>query len=185
MRVVIAEDSGLLRQLLAELFTARGLEVTGLAQTLPEVLRLVEADPPDIVVLDIRMPPDYRDEGLQAAEALRARYPDVGLLILSHYAETSYAVRLLEISSHAVGYLVKDRVQDADRLLEAASRVASGEIVIDPEVVQRLLLRPRRADPLANLTSVEKQVLALIAEGYSNAAIGKSSAIALKPSKSE
>jgi len=180
MRVVIAEDSGLLRQLLAELFTAKGLEVTGLAQTLPEVLRLVEADPPDIVVLDIRMPPAYRDEGLQAAEALRARYPDLGLLILSHYAETSYAVRLLEISSHAVGYLVKDRVQDADRLLEAAHRVASGEVVIDPEVVQRLLLRPRRADPLANLTSVEKQVLALIAEGYSNAAIGKKLSYSVK-----
>ncbi|MDX6391570.1 MAG: hypothetical protein QOJ73_2633 [Streptosporangiaceae bacterium] len=180
MRVMIAEDSGLLRQMLAEMFTARGVHVIGLAQTLPELLRLVDSDPPDIVVLDIRLPPTYRDEGLQAAETLRARYPAVGLLILSHYAETSYAVRLLETSSHAVGYLVKDRVQDAERLVETAYRVASGEVVIDPEVVQRLLLRPRRVDPLASLTSAEKQVLTLMAEGYSNAAIGKKLSYSVK-----
>jgi DNA-binding NarL/FixJ family response regulator len=171
MRVVIAEDSGLLRQLLAELLTCRGFDVIGQAQTLPELLRLVAADPPDVVVLDIRMPPAYRDEGLQAAEEIHARHPSVGLLVLSHYAETSYAVRLLELSSHAVGYLIKDRVQDADRLLEALHRVAAGEVVIDPEVVQRVLLRPRAIDPLERLKLVERQVLALMAEGRSNAAI--------------
>src|SRR5207247_321790 len=121
----------------------------------------------------IRMPPTQRDEGLQAAERIRALYPEVGLLVLSHYAETSYAVRLLEMADRAVGYLVKDRVQDTERLVDAIGRVASGEIVIDPEVVQRMLLRPRAADPLTRLTPVDRQVLALMAEGRSNVAIAQ------------
>jgi DNA-binding NarL/FixJ family response regulator len=106
-----------------------------------------------------------------AAEEIRARHPSVGLLVLSHYAETSYALRLLETSSRAVGYLVKDRVQDAERLIEALHRVVAGEVVIDPEVVQRILLRPRSVDPLQRLSAVERQVLALMAEGRSNNAI--------------
>jgi DNA-binding NarL/FixJ family response regulator len=180
MRIVIAEDSGLLRQLLAELLTSRGFDVISQAQTLPELLRLVAADPPDVVVLDIRMPPTYRDEGLQAAEEIRARHPSVGLLVLSHYAETSYAVRLLELSSRAVGYLIKDRVQDADRLIDALQRVAAGEVVIDPEVVQRVLLRPRVIDPLERLSTVERQVLALMAEGRSNTAIAQKLSYSVK-----
>lgn len=171
MRIVIAEDSGLLRQMLTEVLTGRGFDVIGQAESLPDLLRLVTADPPDIVVLDIRMPPTHRDEGLQAAEEIRARHPTVGLLVLSHYAETSYAVRLLKLSSNAVGYLVKDRVQDTDRLVDALHRVAAGEVVIDPEVVHRVLSRPRVVDPLERLTPVERQVLALMAEGRSNTAI--------------
>jgi DNA-binding NarL/FixJ family response regulator len=180
MRIVIAEDSGLLRQMLTEILTSRGFDVIGQAESLPELLGLVWADPPDIVVLDIRMPPTHRDEGLRAAEEIHAHYPSVGLLVLSHYAETSYAVRLLELSSHAVGYLVKDRVQDADRLVEALQRVAAGEVVIDPEVVQRVLYRPRVVDPLERLTPVEREVLALMAEGRSNTAIAQKLSYSVK-----
>ncbi len=171
MRVMIAEDSGLLRQLLGELLTRHGLEVTGQAANGDDLLRLVEGAPPDVVVLDIRLPPSYRDEGLRAASEIRARHPQVGLLVLSHYAETSYAMRLLEGGARGVGYLVQDRVQDAARLVDAIRRVAAGEAAIDPEVVQRVMFRRRTADPLERLTLGERQVLGLIAEGWSNAAI--------------
>jgi len=118
MRVMIAEDSGLIREMLAELLGRHGFEVTGLAGTKDELLRLVAQQPPDAVVLDIRLPPGYSDEGLQAAEAIRASHPEVGLLVLSAYAETSHAVRLLGNDAGGVGYLVKDRVQDPARLVE-------------------------------------------------------------------
>ncbi len=162
---MIAEDSGLLRQLLAELLTRHGLEVTGQAANRDDLLCLVEGAPPDVVVLDIRLPPGYHDEGLRAASEIRARHPRVGLLVLSHYAETSYAMRLLKGGARGAGYLVKDRVQDADRLVDAIRRVAAGEAVIDPEVVQRVMFRRRTADPLECLTLGEPQVLGLIAEG--------------------
>jgi DNA-binding NarL/FixJ family response regulator len=171
VRVVIAEDSGLLRHLLAEALTGRGCEVIGQVATGDELLCLVETEPPDAVIVDIRMPPGYRDEGLRAAERVRSRHPTVGVLVLSHYAETGYAVRLLECSSRAVGYLVKDRVQDPDRLVDALRRVVAGEVVIDPDIIQRVMLRQRVVDPLHRLTSGERQVLALMAEGRSNAAI--------------
>jgi len=173
MRLLIADDSGLLRQMLVETFTRRGLEVIGEAGSLPELLRAVEADPPDVVVLDVRMPPDHRDEGLQAAQWIRARYPSVGLLVLSHYAETSYAVRLLDLAAGSVGYLVKDRVQDTDRLIDAVRRVAQGEVVVDSEVIQRVMRRNRTEDPLRDLTRGERQVLELMAEGRSNSAIAR------------
>ena len=171
MRVVIAEDSGLLRHLLAETLTAHGCRVVGQAGTAPELLHLVDAAPPEVVVTDIRMPPSYRDEGLVAVEQLRRRHADLGVLVLSHYAETAYAVRLLECASRGVGYLIKDRVQDADRLVDAVRRVAAGEVILDPDVVQRIVLRPRVADPLRRLTAAERGVLALMAEGHSNHAI--------------
>ncbi|MGJ5828474.1 response regulator transcription factor [Streptomyces ossamyceticus] len=180
MRIVIAEDSGLLRHMLAETLTARGFTVIAQAGTLPEVLQAVAADPPDVAVLDIRMPPDHRDEGLRAAERIRADHPGTGLLVLSHYAETSYAMRLLKAADQAVGYLIKDRVRDADRLVDAIKRVASGEVVVDPEVVQRVLTRPRRTDPLAALVPVERQVLALMAEGHSNTSIASRLSYSLK-----
>jgi DNA-binding NarL/FixJ family response regulator len=180
MRIVVAEDSGLLRQLLVELLTSRGLDVIGQAESLPELLELVGDDPPDVAVLDIRLPPTHQDEGLRAAEAIHAHHPSVGLLVLSHYADTSYAGRLLELSSHAVGYLIKDRVQDADRLVEALHRVAAGEVVIDPAVVHRLLVRQRVIDPLERLTTVERQVLALMAEGRSNTAIAQKLSYSVK-----
>jgi DNA-binding NarL/FixJ family response regulator len=154
-----------------QLLTDNGLTVTGQAASLPELLGVVDANPPDLVLLDIRMPPHYQDEGLQAAEQIRLRHPQVGLLVLTHYAETAYALRLLEFADRAVGYIVKDRVQDSERLLEAVRRIADGETVIDPSVVQQILRRPRAASPLTRLTAVEQKVLALVAEGYSNAAI--------------
>jgi DNA-binding NarL/FixJ family response regulator len=163
----------MLRQLLVEALTSRGLEVTGQAANAVELLGLVAAQPPDVVVADIRMPPSYQDEGLRAAERIRSGYPDVGVLVLSHYAETSYAIRLLEGLTGRVGYLVKDRVQDTDRLVDTIRRVAGGEVVVDPEVIRRVMLRSRTVDPLQRLTPSEREVLALIAEGLSNAAIAR------------
>ena len=171
MRVVIAEDSGLLRHMLAETLAGRGCEVIGQVDNAQDLVRLVDADPPDVIVVDIRMPPTHRDEGLRAAEQIRNRHPDVGVLVLSHYAETAYAVRLLEQSTRAIGYLVKDRVQDTDRLVDALRRVAAGEVLVDPEVVVRVMRRPRLVDPLLRLTPAERHVLALVAEGASNATI--------------
>ncbi|GIE76338.1 DNA-binding response regulator [Actinoplanes philippinensis] len=171
LRVVIAEDSGLLRELLVRLLTEHGMVVCGQASSLPELLATVAADPPDLVVSDIRMPPTFRDEGIEAAAQIRARHPATGLLILTHYPEAAYAVRLLEIADRAVGYIVKDRVQDTARFLEAARRVAAGETVIDSQVVQEMFHRPRPADPLDRLAPSERRILALIAEGHSNSAI--------------
>jgi DNA-binding NarL/FixJ family response regulator len=173
MRIVIAEDSGLLRQMLAETLTRRGFDVVGQAADLTELLCLADSTAIDVVVLDIRMPPAQRDEGIQAAEEIRSQHPAVGLLVLSHYAETSYAVRLLEFADRGVGYLVKDRVQDSDRLVEAIQRVGSGEVVIDPDVVQQLIRRRRTANPVDRLTPSERRVLALVAEGRSNTAIAE------------
>jgi DNA-binding NarL/FixJ family response regulator len=157
--------------MLAEALTARGCEVVGEAGTPDELLHLVDTGPPDVVVVDIRMPPTHRDEGLRAIEQIRARHSAVGVLVLSHYAETGYAIRLLQCAPRAVGYLVKDRVQDTDRLFDALRRVAAGEVVVDPDVIQRVMLRPRVVDPLDQLTPSERQVLALVAEGHSNNAI--------------
>jgi DNA-binding NarL/FixJ family response regulator len=180
VRVVVAEDSGLLRQMLVQVLSSRGLTVIGEATTLPELLAVVDRDPPDVVVLDIRMPPSHQDEGLQAAELIRLRHPEVGLLVLTHYAETAYAVRLLNLTDRAVGYVVKDRVQDTDRLIEAIGRVAAGEVVIDPLVVRQVLDRPRLADPLERLSPAEAQVLALVAEGYSNSGIAQKLSYSVK-----
>lgn len=171
LRVVIAEDSGLLRELLVRLLTENDMVVCGQASSLPELLAIVAADPPDLVISDIRMPPAFRDEGIEAAARIRAQHPEAGLLILTHYPEAAYAVRLLKIADHAVGYMVKDRVQDTARFLEAARRVAAGETVIDSQVVQEVFRRPRLADPLDQLAPSERQILALIAEGHSNTAI--------------
>jgi DNA-binding NarL/FixJ family response regulator len=180
VRVVIAEDSGLLRQLLVEALTGRGQEVVGETGTPGGLLDLVDTERPDVAVVDIRMPPTHTDEGLVAAERVRQRHPDVGILVLSHYAETGYALRLLECAARGAGYLVKDRVQDADRLVDALARVAAGEVVVDPEVVQRLLFRPRLVDPLDRLTGAERDVLALMAEGRSNAAIARKVSYSVK-----
>ncbi|BEL05650.1 response regulator transcription factor [Actinoplanes sichuanensis] len=171
LRVVIAEDSGLLRELLVRLLTENGMVVCGQAGSLPELLSIVTADPPDLVISDIRMPPTFSDEGIDGAAQIRARHPETGLLILTHYPEAAYAVRLLEIADRAVGYIVKDRVQDTTRFLEAARRVAAGETVIDSQVVQAVFRRPRPANPLDQLAPSERQILALIAEGRSNSAI--------------
>lgn len=170
---MIVEDSGLLRQLLADVLTRQGFEVAGQVATGQELLRLAGRQAPDLVILDIRLPPGFRDEGLRLAAEIRARHPSTGLLVLSHYAETSYAVRLLENGARGVGYLVKDRVQDIGRLTDAIRRVAAGETVIDPEVIQRVISRRRAADPLRRLTPGEREVLGLMAEGLSNVAISE------------
>lgn len=180
MRVIIAEDAGLFGQMLAQLLTSYGHEVIGVVATEAELLDLAEPFPPDVVLLDIRLPPTYTDEGIRAAHELRARCPEMGILVLSHYAETSYAVSLLEAGAAGMGYLVKDRVGDGDLLVAAMRRVAARETVIDPEVVERLTRRRRVHDPLSALSPAERQTLALMAEGLSNAAIASRAGYSVK-----
>ncbi len=173
MRVALADDSALFRQGLAALLQASGVEVVAQAASGVELLKVVAEDPPDAVVLDLRMPPSFTDEGLVTAERLRARYPTLGILVLSTYAEVAYAARLLQTGTRHVGYLLKDRVEDSDALLDALQRVVAGESVVDPDIVRRLLGRQRITQTVDQLTAREREVLQLMAEGRSNAAIGK------------
>ena len=172
MRIVIADDELLLREGLARLLADAGFDVVGKATTGDELLRLVEAGRPDVAIVDIKMPPTHTDEGLVAAGEIRRLYPQIGVLVLSHYVESSYAMRLLEQHSERVGYLLKDRVSDVAVLADALRRIAEGESVLDPTIVARLVHRPRERDPLVDLTERELEVLALIAEGRSNQGIG-------------
>jgi len=173
MRVVIADDELLLREGLARLLAEVGLDVVGTA-TEPAVLhRLVDRELPDIAIVDIRMPPTHRDEGIVAALEIRTRHPSIGVLVLSHYVEPRFAMRLLEDHPSAIGYLLKERVSDLAVLRDAIKRIGEGECVIDPTIVARLLHRRREPDPLAVLTEREREVLGLIAEGRSNGAIAE------------
>ena len=169
MRVVIAEDSVLLREGLTRLLAEAGHDVAAAAGEAEEFLRAVGAYEPDVVVVDVRMPPTFTDEGLRAALVVRQRWPGVGVLVLSQYVEERYATELLSDRPHGVGYLLKDRVADLAEFLDALDRVAAGGSALDPEVVAQLLARSRH--PLADLTAREREVLALMAEGRSNAAI--------------
>jgi DNA-binding NarL/FixJ family response regulator len=169
MRVVIAEDSVLLREGLTRLLAEAGHDVVAAVGEAEEFLRAVGTNAPDAVVVDVRMPPTFTDEGLRAALVVRNRWPDVGVLVLSQYVEERYATELLSQRPHGVGYLLKDRVADLSEFLDALDRVAGGGSALDPEVVAQLLARSRH--PLAGLTVRERDVLALIAEGRSNAAI--------------
>jgi len=169
MRVVIAEDSVLLREGLTRLLAEAGHDVVAAAGQAEDFLREVGRHRPDVVVVDVRMPPTFTDEGLRAALAVRGRWPDVGVLVLSQYVEERYATELLSERAHGVGYLLKDRVADLSEFLGALDRVASGGSALDPEVVAQLLARSRH--PLAALTAREREVLALMAEGRTNAAI--------------
>ena len=169
MRVVIAEDSVLLREGLTRLLTEAGHDVVAAAGEAEEFLRAVGEHQPDAVVVDVRMPPTFTDEGLRAALVVRSRWPEVGVLVLSQYVEERYATELLSDRPHGVGYLLKDRVADLAEFLEALDRVAAGGSALDPEVVAQLLARSRH--PLAPLTAREREVLTLMAEGRSNAAI--------------
>jgi DNA-binding NarL/FixJ family response regulator len=173
MKIVIVEDQHLFLDALATALDGPQIQVAGRARDLPAALAEVSAHQPDVAILDIRLPPDFTDEGLRLAETLRARFPSVGLLILSSYAEVAYAERLLGIEEDArgVGYLLKERVGNVSELVDAITRVAAGGVVIDPHVVQRLMSRRRLTDPLAVLTAHERRVLALVAEGRSNQAI--------------
>lgn len=170
MRVVIAEDSVLLREGLARLLQTAGIEVVDTVGDADALLRAAERHRPDLVVVDVRMPPDHSDEGLRAALVLRRQWPDLAILMLSQYVEERYAVELLTGRVRAVGYLLKDRVADVAEFLEALHRVAGGGTALDAEVVSQLLVR-REGDPLDRLTPRERQVLALMAEGRSNSGI--------------
>ncbi len=169
MRVVIAEDSLLLREGLARLLAEAGHEIAAATGDSEQFLRAVQAHRPDAVVVDVRMPPTFTDEGLRAALVVRSTWPEVGVLVLSQYVEERYAAELLSSRPQGVGYLLKDRVADLAEFLDALERVAAGGSALDPEVVAQLLARSRH--PLASLTAREREVLALMAEGRSNAAI--------------
>jgi DNA-binding NarL/FixJ family response regulator len=173
MRVVIADDAMLIREGTARLLEEAGFEVVGKADDAHKLLRAVALEHPDVAIVDIKMPPTHTDEGLVAAEQIRSSYPDVGVLVLSQYLESRYAMRLLEHHPEAVGYLLKERVSDIAVLKDAIRRVAEGECVLDPTIVARLLKRPRQREPLEELTERERQVLALIAEGRSNHGISQ------------
>ncbi|HZR48082.1 MAG TPA: response regulator transcription factor [Streptosporangiaceae bacterium] len=172
MRVVIAEDSVLLREGLIRLLTDEGIEVAGTAGDGEGLLRAVADATPDVVVADVRMPPTFTDEGLRAALVVRDRWPSIGVLVLSQWVEERYATELISGRPHGVGYLLKDRVADVTEFLDALRRVAAGGSALDPEVVAQLLARSRH--PIGDLTPREREVLALMAEGRSNAAIAQS-----------
>jgi DNA-binding NarL/FixJ family response regulator len=171
MRVVVAEDVMLTREGITRLLTSAGVDVAAAVGDAAALLRAVRATQPDAAIVDIRMPPTHTDEGLAAAQQIRAQHPEVAVLILSQYVEPHYALRLLEDHPERTGYLLKDRVFDVTSLIDALRRLADGETVVDPTIVARLFSRKRRADPLGQLTEREREVLALVAEGLSNRAI--------------
>ena len=173
MRVVIADDSVLLREGAVRLLDDAGFDVVAQAGDGEDLLRKVRAHKPDVAVVDIRMPPTHLDEGLQAAKIIRSELPGTGVLVLSQYVEEGYAMDLLADSAEGVGYLLKDRVADVERFVDSVRRVADGGSALDPEVVSQMLGRRRAEDPLAELTPREREVLGLMAEGRSNHAIAE------------
>jgi DNA-binding NarL/FixJ family response regulator len=179
LRVALADDAVLLREALASALAAAGFDVVGQAGDVEGLLRVVERFHPDVVVVDVRMPPTHTTEGLEAARRLRTERPGLGILVLSQYVETRHAVDLIRDDPAGIGYLLKDRVVRVEDIADAVRRVAAGGSVIDPEVVARLLGRPRAHSPLDELTPRERQILGLMAEGRSNAGIAR--ALALDP----
>jgi serine/threonine-protein kinase len=173
VRVVIADDETLLREGLERLLEEARFDVVGKAGTAEELLRRVELTRPDVALVDIRMPPSHTDEGLVAAEEIRAVHPQVGVLVLSHHVESHYALRLVEQHPERSGYLLKERVSEVGVLTDALRRIADGECVIDPTIVSRLVGKPRAQGPLDELTDREREVLALMAQGHSNDGICK------------
>lgn len=172
MRVVVAEDSVLLREGVVRLLAEAGFDVVAQAGDADDLRRRVYAHKPDVAVVDVRMPPDHTDDGLRAALEIRERQPETGVLVLSQYVEEGYALDLITTAGGGgVGYLLKDRVADVDRFLDAVRRVAGGGSALDPEVVAQLLGRHRRDNPIDSLTPREREVLELMAEGRSNVAI--------------
>ncbi|MEU7295680.1 response regulator transcription factor [Streptomyces exfoliatus] len=171
MRVILAEDSTLLREGLVRLLAEEGHEVLAALGDAVTLLEEVAERRPDIVVVDIRMPPTHTDEGLRAAVAIRKLFPEVGVLVLSQHIERSYAAQLLASNAERVGYLLKDRVGQVEEFLDALERIHAGGAAIDPEVVRQLVVRTTRADPLARLTPRERTVLEALAQGHTNTAI--------------
>jgi DNA-binding NarL/FixJ family response regulator len=180
MRVALAEDSVLLREGLARLLTDAGFEVIARCGDADELRSHLKADCPDVIVVDIRLPPTHTDEGLRAAIELRAAYPQLGVLVLSQYVELGLAMKLLAESADGVGYLLKDRISDVPEFLAAVRRVAAGGSAIDPIIVSTLLSRRRRDDPLERLTPREREVLELMAAGNSNQGIADRLVITLR-----
>ena len=180
MRVVIAEDSVLLREGLARLLEENGLEVVGACETGDDLLLKVRSHSPDVAIVDIRLPPTHNDEGLQAALEIRARHPGVGVLVLSQYVELGLAMKLLADSAEGAGYLLKDRISDVEEFVAAVRRVANGGSAIDPIIVSTLLSKRRDGDPLSDLTPREREVLELMAQGSSNQGIADKLVITLR-----
>jgi DNA-binding NarL/FixJ family response regulator len=171
MRVVLAEDSVLLREGVARLLEDEGFEVVAQTGSAQDLMLKVRSYSPDVVIVDIRMPPTHTDEGLRAAQEIRESHPDVGVLVLSQYVEPGYAMELLAESAEGVGYLLKDRVSDVADFASAVRRVAEGGSALDPAIVSQLVGRRRREDPIDTLTAREREVLSLMAEGRSNQGI--------------
>ncbi|MBP2585194.1 DNA-binding NarL/FixJ family response regulator [Streptomyces sp. PvR006] len=179
MRVILAEDSTLLREGLVRLLAEEGHEVLAALGDAETLLKEVEERRPDAVVVDIRMPPTHTDEGLRAAVEIRERWPEVSVLVLSQHIERTYAAKLLASNAERVGYLLKDRVAQVEEFLEALERIHAGGAAIDPEVVRQLVIRTTHGDPLARLTPRERTVLEALAEGHTNAAIAQKLHISL------
>jgi DNA-binding NarL/FixJ family response regulator len=171
MRVILADDAVVVREGIARLLAERGVRVAAQASTAEELLQLVDADPPDVAVVDIRMPPTFTNEGLVAAQQIRDRYPDVATMVLSQHVHVDYALKLVTGSSGRVGYLLKDRVVDIDEFVAALRRVAAGETVVEPTLVEELVAAPAAGDPLEELTTREREVLVLVAEGKTDRGI--------------
>jgi DNA-binding NarL/FixJ family response regulator len=173
VRVIVADDSVLFREGMVRILAEVDFDVVGQARDAGGLVDLVRRDPPDVVITDLRMPPGFADEGIEAAAQIRSFAPQVGLMLLSQYVEVHHALRLMEEFDGAVGYLLKDRVSDLGAFAVDVRRVAAGEVVIDPELVSRLVGRRRERVPLADLTDREREVLALMAQGLTNAALSE------------
>jgi DNA-binding NarL/FixJ family response regulator len=173
VRVILADDAVVIRQGLARLLIDEGFEIAAQVGDAEALLQAVDADPPDAVVVDIRMPPTFSSEGLAAAQEIRSRHPSVGVLVLSQHIDAAYAMRLVSERAEGVGYLLKDRIADVAALADALRRVSAGETVVDPDLVGELLGAPRTEDPLAELTAREREVLALVAEGRTDRGIAE------------
>ena len=171
MRVILADDAVVVREGIARLLAENGVEVLGQADTGEQLVQLVAADPPDVAVVDIRMPPTFTNEGLVAAQAIRDAFPNVGTMVLSQYVDVEYALKLVTGTSGRVGYLLKDRVTDVNEFVDALQRVAAGGTVVEPSLVAELVAAPAARDPLGELTPRERQVLVLIAQGKTDRGI--------------
>ena len=173
LRIVLADDATVIREGLARLLAEEGFDVVAQVGDADDLLAHVDRDQPDIAIVDIRMPPTFTDEGLVAAQEIRAAHPDVGVLVLSQYVDVAYAMKLVSEESQRIGYLLKDRIADLPELAAALRRIADGGSVVDPSLVAELVAAPAAEDPLAELTAREREVLALLAEGRTDRGIAQ------------